>query len=324
MSHTDTPFAPLPRPQGSDGTDRRVGVEIEFAGLTEDATATLVRAELGGDIHRDATHDLHVSGTELGTVKIVLDTALRRLGDAGPVDKVLDALRGLIPVEIVTDPLTRDQLVRLDTFRDTLRRNGAVGTTDGVLLGFGVHLNVSITDTHDPFTWQTVLAFALMQGWLRRRMPIDGTRRLMPFVAPWPDAFVTELAHIGPTPTCDAVRDLYAQHCNSRNHALDLLPIFRHADTEAFDRLFPNQSNTKGRPAFHFRLPDCRIDDAAWSLNLEWQRWRLVELLAADADALSALTRKRRAWAAQTAAGRPGWTDVVQEVLGTDWAALTR
>ncbi|WP_299046413.1 amidoligase family protein [uncultured Tateyamaria sp.] len=322
MSRTDPPFAPLPHPHRPDGTDRRVGVEIEFAGLTEDATATLVRDALGGDIHRDATHDLHVSGTELGKVKIVLDTALRRLGDAGPVDKVLDALRGLIPVEIVTDPLTRDQLVQLDAFRDTLRRHGAVGTTDGVLLGFGVHLNVAITDTQDPFTWDTVLAFALIQGWLRRQMPIDDTRRLMPFVAPWPDAFVTELARIGPASTLDAVRDLYAQHCNSRNHALDLLPIFRHADAEGFDRLFPNQSNTTGRPAFHFRLPDCRIDDAAWSLDLEWQRWRLVERLAADADTLSALTHKRRAWAAQ-GAGKPGWTDVVQEVLGVDWAALT-
>ncbi|MEO1362708.1 MAG: amidoligase family protein, partial [Pseudomonadota bacterium] len=145
MSRTDPAFAPLPRPQTTDGTDRRVGVEIEFAGLTEDATATLVRTHLGGEADKDGAHDLHVTGTVLGTVKIELDTALRRLGDTGPVGAVLDALRGLIPVEIVTEPLDRDQLIRLDGFRDTLRRAGAVGTSDGVLLGFGVHLNVAVT-----------------------------------------------------------------------------------------------------------------------------------------------------------------------------------
>ena len=323
MSRTDPAFAPLPQPQTTDGTDRRVGVEIEFAGLTEDATATLVRTHLGGETGKDAAHDLHVTGTALGTVKIELDTALRRLGDTGPVGAVLDALRGLLPVEIVTEPLDRDQLIRLDGVRDTLRRAGAVGTSDGVLLGFGVHLNVAVTGLQDAHAWRTVLAFGLVQDWLRRVMPIDATRRLMPFVEPWPEAFVTALARQDDL-TLDSVRDLYARHCNSRNFALDLLPIFRHADADAFDRLFPDQTNTKGRPAFHFRLPDCRIDDADWSLDLEWQRWRRVEQLAADADALPALTEARRAWAAQAAGDRADWVDVVAQHLDGDGAAPAR
>ncbi|MEC9104016.1 MAG: amidoligase family protein, partial [Pseudomonadota bacterium] len=66
--------------------------------------------------------------------------------------------------------------------------------------------------------------------------------------------------------------------------------------------------STSARPAFHFRLPDCRIDEADWSLRGEWLRWLLVEEIAADEallvkllhgweDAHGRVTLSRAPWA---------------------------
>lgn len=284
-SSIDEGFALLPRMRDSQGAERRVGVEIEFAGLTEDEVARLAVAHLGGRIAEQSSHAATVEGTALGKIDIELDTALKAYGGNPIVDTGLDAARGLIPVEIVTEPLDWAGLDRLDAFRETLRLAGALGTHEGMLLGFGVHFNVSVTAPDDSYTASTILAFALLEDWLRDAMPIDATRRLMPFVDPWPRDFVEIIARSAPAPDIDTIRAAYAEHCNSRNYALDLLPLFKALDEARFHELFPEQTNTKGRPAFHYRLPDSRIDEADWSLAREWERWRAVETLA-DAPAL--------------------------------------
>jgi hypothetical protein len=38
----------------------------------------------------------------------------------------------------------------------------------------------------------------------------------------------------------------------------------------------------KPRPAFHYRLPNCMVDEADWTLAEEWNRWVVVERLAYD------------------------------------------
>jgi hypothetical protein len=42
----------------------------------------------------------------------------------------------------------------------------------------------------------------------------------------------------------------------------------------------------KARPTFHYRLPNCDIDNPAWGIYLSWNRWCQVEELAADSDRL--------------------------------------
>lgn len=41
----------------------------------------------------------------------------------------------------------------------------------------------------------------------------------------------------------------------------------------------------KARPAYHYRLPNCLIDEPDWRLAREWNTWVAVERLAADAPA---------------------------------------
>ena len=317
-------FRPLPRPRDAEGGPRRTGVEIEFAGLTEQQTADLALARLGGRIKSAQAHRITLENTAIGELEIVLDTALRKLGDNALLSAGLDAVRGLVPIEIVTEPLDLVDLARLDTFREALREAGAIGTEDGLFLGFGVHLNVAVIAPEHPFTGATILAYGLMEDWLRAHGPIDLTRRVMPFVDPWPRRFLDALVAAGPRAGFGEVRDLYARDCNSRNFALDLLPIYKHADPATFDRLFPGQTNTKGRPAFHYRLPDCRIDDPNWTLASEWQRWWLVEALADRADLLTALAADYEARETPLIENRETWAETVAERIGWDGEELLR
>jgi hypothetical protein len=49
----------------------------------------------------------------------------------------------------------------------------------------------------------------------------------------------------------------------------------------------------KPRPTWHYRLPNCLIDDPDWSLRDPWREWVRIEKLAADPDALAAAARAR-------------------------------
>jgi hypothetical protein len=182
MADDDPRFPSLPG-RGRGGP-RRCGVEIEFAGLTETETADIVVTTLGGRSTPDGAHAFRVGGTAIGTVKVELDTALRKT-DVPGIEAGLDLARAVVPVEIVSEPLDTAGLGRLDALRARLRVAGAQGSGEGVFLGFGVHLNPE-TPIDPAHAVRIIRAYALLEDWLRRSDPIDATRRVLPFVDPWP------------------------------------------------------------------------------------------------------------------------------------------
>ncbi|MFP4328908.1 MAG: amidoligase family protein [Paracoccaceae bacterium] len=283
-----TRFAPLPRPTTPDGAPRLTGVEIELGGLTEDRVATLLAEMLGGRAHPTEGRDWAVSDSRLGRIEIYLDTALRKgrfraLREAG-----LELGRDVIPVEIVTEPLDRAGLIALDDAREALRRAGATGTRAGLFLGFGLHLNIQIASETAADVVRPLMAYALIEDWLRLTDPINESRRILPFTDPYPHEFVRRLLALGPATALAPVIDLYLRETPTRNRGLDMLPVFAHLAPERVAAALTEA--TSARPAFHFRLPDCRIDEPGWSLDQEWRRWRCVERVAADDAALEALT----------------------------------
>lgn len=306
---TVSSFHPLPRPLTREGRPRRVGVEIEFGGLTEREAAEVARAELGGAVETAGNFALKLKDSALGDLGIELDTALTKYNGGGLVEAGLEAARAVVPVEIVAPPLDLDGLDRLDLLRARLRDAGATGTQDGMLLGFGVHFNVETVSPEDPFTQATIVAFGLAEDFLRLRSHIDPTRRVLPFVDPWPRTFLDAITVSGPETDFARIRALYAEHVDSRNHALDLLPLYKDADATAFAELFPHQAGIKGRPAYHFRLPDSRVDEKDWSLACEWETWRAVESLADDTEKLAALCADYRKWREDGGASRRNWAD---------------
>lgn len=304
----------LPVPQTTEGEDRRTGVEIEFAGLDEVTTADLIQTAFGGRIEADGAHGRTILDTELGDITVELDTALRKVKGIPLLEEGLSLARGLVPVEIVTPPLTVEGVRRFDAFLGKLREAGALGSRAGVLLGFGVHLNPEVVAPDHPHTIRTVIAYAMLEHWLRQHEDLDGTRRMLPFVRAWPDSFVMALTEDAPDTLSDLMR-LAAGHIESRNHGLDLLPLFKHHDADLFATLFPDDTLTSPRPTFHFRLPDSRIDEPDWSLAQPWALWHLVEEVAAHDDRLDALVQARRA--VGTLFTKRPWIDAVTRIVGS-------
>lgn len=307
-------FYALPEPSTASGEERRVGVEIEFSGLSEDEVATILQARFGGEISRDDPHSLQVDDSAVGTLKVELDTAIAKNQSGGLRDKALDLLRGVVPVEIVTEPLTRDAVVQFNAVIDDLRNAGAVGSRDGLLFGFGVHLNVEVVDAEAAMTLRTVRSFALLEAWLRAEGQIDTMRRILPFVKAWPAELIDGLVRHKPQSMADLI-DLCDPHIQSRNHSLDLLPLFKWAVPQLFEASYPDDTATKARPAFHFRLPDSRINEEDWSLHASWAMWHQVEEVAAS-DMLEALEDARMRFIIQgTTQSAAAWANETRDIV---------
>ena len=303
-----TRFAPLPNPVAADGNPRRIGVEIEFAGLPEHDVAGVVTDTLGGTATQGDGPFWTVRDSALGKVEVYLDTALSKATQSALRDRLLDLGREIIPVEIVTDPLDMEGMERLQDLVAALREAGALGSGAGVFFGFGVHFNVQIASRQVADIRGPLLAYALIEDWLRGARPIDETRRLLPFTDPYPTAFVRHLIEAGADISLGTLADLYLYHCPSRNYGLDMLPILAElVPGPVQDRMGENVS---ARPAFHFRQSDSRIDEPGWGLPTEWSRWIAVERVAADPalvgqlsrawqDDHGVLTLSRASWAAR-------------------------
>ena len=311
-----TEFLPLPRDMTASGTERRTGVEIEFAGIDEGEAARALQHVLGGSVTRKGPHEFQLADTEIGDVGIELDTAFRDRNAGAIKAAALDLASAVVPVEIVTEPLTRAQLPRLDAARDVLRVAGATGTRDNALLGFGVHLNTEVAAPTAEAVAPVLLAYALLEDWLRADAEIDLSRRLLPFVEPYPRRFLDALLEMPEDCTMAHLIDTYLADNSSRNRGLDLLPLFRHVDeARVTAALGDDASAVKARPTWHYRLPDCRIDEDDWRLAQVWNRWRLVECVAADPALLDRLSTAWRDHRSQTLAGRSRWAERVGAIL---------
>jgi hypothetical protein len=318
-----TQFPALPNPTTAEGPPRKVGVEIEFAGLSEARVADLAQDHFGGRRATASRHEVVLEDTRLGRLKVELDTPLAKLAGDGLLEAGLDLARPVVPIELITDPLDPAELPRLDRFCDVLRRAGGEGTGHGVLQGFGVHLNVAVVAPDDPHTRRSIRAFALLESWLRMTVPPDRTRRLLPFVAPWPESLIDALV-AAPEADLAAQRALYKEHVKSRNHGLDLLPLFKSADPNGYARDFPGLPDIGARPAFHFRLPDCRLDDPDWSLATPWGQWRAVESVADDPEMLATLSDAWRTHRTHFLATRGAWAKEVDRLLAAAGPPLAR
>ena len=306
-----------PHPQTEERETRRVGVEIEFAGLDVPAAAALVQKRFGGEIAEDDPHRLRVESTEFGAFVVELDARIVHGEDAGsgeektvdlskilPEDVVRDlegaardtlgrAVTGIVPVEIVTPPIPWDELGQTAALTDDLREAGAKGTADNPLYGFGLHLNPELPTLDARDIARFLRAYFVLADRLREEIDIDMTRRLLPHSDPFPKDYVLKVLDPDYAPEQAQLIDDYLEHNPTRDRELDMLPLFRHLDE---DRVISRLDDPliKARPTFHYRLPNCDLGNPAWSPVVEWNRWVRIEELAADPRRLDRLARSRR------------------------------
>lgn len=306
----------LPRPRDDDGKIRRVGIEVECGGLTEGRMARLIARHFGGQVIETGSYERKVVGSRIGDVEVLLDTEFRTDADSMLARIGLDLGRAVIPVEFVTGPVPPAAIPEIDALCRSLAGEGAFGTHEGLVLGFGLHLNVALPGTTIEDVLPTLRAFALTEDWLRAHMPLDTSRRILPFINPYPASLVDRLcAPEAEDWTMSGLTEAYLATAPSRNHALDVLPILKYFDAERVEAAVATMRHKSGRAAWHYRLPDCRIDAPDWSIAGEWARWCLVERFAADRGLIDALAARWRRYRDRTVPIPGRWASVSGEII---------
>ncbi|AMD01463.1 MULTISPECIES: amidoligase family protein [Halomonas] len=300
-----------PTPLSYQGRPRRVGVEIEFAGLPPLGTAELVHSLFGGEISVVSPHRFKVEETRWGTFVIELDTQY-----AHPDAKLLqevprkesewerqrrqmrvelhnrtrqligDVVTGLVPTEVVCPPVPWDELTELDALFMALYSHGAKGTDASLLYGFGLHLNPEVASLDVAYILKQLRAYLLMAEWLRQEIDIDITREVLPHANPFPKPYALKVLAPDYAPDLDGLIADYIAFNPTRNRELDLYPLFAFLRPDYPHELF-HDTLVKARPTFHYRLPNAQLSQLGWGAVVEWNRWVEVERLAADDEALT-------------------------------------
>jgi hypothetical protein len=289
------------------GEVRRVGVELEFGGLELVEAAEAVRESFGGEVRQDHEHRYTVL-TGLGEFEVTFDSSLlserkyERWDVGGAVKSAVGGVLRLVggavlPLEIATPPIPVTRLGELGRLEQALRERRAEGTKAGVFHAFALHFNPEAADARDPACiTRTLRAFLLLYDWLFRKSDVDLFRRLLPFINPFPEDYARRVIDPDYAPDMARLADEYLQWSPTRNRPLDLLPILAFNDPGLPSRPELEGQKVHPRPTFHYRLPNCQIDEPRWSIAEEWGRWVLVEQLADDPEATARLSRAYREW----------------------------
>ena len=307
--HTDPKPTPPPVPDTASGQPRRVGVEIEFSGLTVADSAALVHKSFGGTLIPHSEHRFTIEGTPYGDFTAELDAQIvHKTFGQDPKNPDLEelevharailghAISIVVPAEIVTPPQPWNTLGELTPLIHALRAHGAEGTEDAPLFGFGLHLNPEVGSEDADWALRHLQAFVILEEWLRDAVHVDATRKILPHIDPFEDDFKAFLLRPDYAPdTARLIRD-YVRFNPTRNRGLDMLPLFRHLDEATLTDALDDLDLVKARPALHYRLPNASLGDETWNAVVEWNRWVEVEMLAADEDRLAQKKAEYLAW----------------------------
>lgn len=281
------------------GEARRVGFELEFAGLDLPTAAQAVATALEGTVELDTQAECKVKHPRYGDFKIELDwsyaknMARRRLQEQGAsedtvISLMTDLARQIVPLEIVCAPVPLDELSVLDPMVEQLHKAGALGTSDSLIYAFGVHINAELPDFDSATLVSYLQAYCVAQTWLIKAHGVDPLRRLTPYIDSYPKRYVEKvMAYTETTPVLQIIDD-YLEDNPTRNRGLDLLPLFKHINEQRVLAAVEDE-RVNARPTFHYRLPNCEIEDAQWTLSHSWNIWCVVEHLAADPDTLKSM-----------------------------------
>lgn len=301
-------FKTPPSTTNPSGRERSVGFEFEFTGLEMEDAAEMLTDLYGGSVKKVSTYEFKVKDTAFGTFSLELDARLLRdkkyetfLGTLGidiktfkNISTIEDRLKkmasSVVPFEIITPPIRISEMQELNRLLDELRRWKAKGTGSSFFYAFGLHINPEIPDESAESLLSHLRAYVLLDPWIRKDANVDISRRLTPYINEYREDYLKQILNVAYRPDLKSLIRDYFWYDNSRNRPLDMLPLFIHLEPE-FAREFIDEKITKSRPTYHYRLPNCSIEDPEWTLADEWNRWVLVEQLASDRKSLEQYCR---------------------------------
>jgi hypothetical protein len=159
-----------------------------------------------------------------------------------------------------------------------------------VLYIFGMHINPEIPSDDPAALLDYLRAFTLLypaQGPGR----VDLSRSISPYIKPFPVEYARLILQPDYPASHQRLIGDYLQYNATRNRPLDMLPILAHLDRDRVMGQVEDAHLVKPRPAFHYRLPNCMVDEPDWALSDEWNRWVAVERLAYDPDRIAEMSR---------------------------------
>ena len=285
------------------GQTRKAGFEFEFGNLPILHAAEALQKALGGELDAKSPFEARLHDSVLGGLKIERDANilksvkyrkwLEQLGIEfspgsiahGIESNIDNASKILIPCEVITEPIPFEELGKLDTLIATLNALGAEGTQGSVIYAFGLHINPSIPSDDAATLRKYIQAFLLLHSWIIESSNIDITRRfLTKYIDPFPQPYMELLLNNSYAPDAQGLIEDYVLHNPTRNRALDMLPILCEIDEAlVLSAINDDERNLiKGRPAFHYRLPDCKVNVPGWSTAAPWNQWVYIEKVVAD------------------------------------------
>lgn len=327
---------PLPEiTRTASGEIRRVGFEIEFAGIEPDKGVEMIRQVVGGDIKKTSPFCLEVGNTRYGTFLFEVDAAFLKdekykeyarkagieiddLDNSESLENILrDVAITVVPCEIVMPPIPVDEIDIVNGLVDALRNKKAKGTGKSMLYAFGLHINVEAVESGAGYLLNHIRAFTLLYDWICEKTGVDLSRRITPYINRYPDKYTQLIMDPDYQPPVDTLIRDYLKLVHSRNHALDMLPLFASLSEDTVMQHAAEPSLIKPRPAFHYRLANSRIDEPGWSIANEWHYWLQIENLANDITLLDTLMQEyRKHHSSLLPASQSVWIEKIDSSLG--------
>ncbi len=295
-----------PHQKNENGETRKIGFEIEFAGVEIEQVAKFIATTFGGEHVRESRFFHKVTDTAIGDFKVEMDAAilkdklyekyLKKLGidlgglleSVGLEDALAKIASTVVPFELAIPPIPLTELHEVEKIRAGLQKSKARGTEASLVYAFGLHINPE-TPARDVQTLLNFMrAFLLLYIWIFKKSEIDLSRRLTPFIDEFPEDYVRLILEPAYAPDFEKLVADYLEHNPTRNRPLDMLPLFADIDESIMERL--EWEIVRPRPTFHYRLPNCLVDDPEWQISSEWNYWVEVERLADAPDAISELS----------------------------------
>ncbi len=286
---------------------RAVGFELEFTGLEIDEVSELVANAFSGVVRKDDSFVYTVRDTEFGEFRIECDSSFLKdrkyadwLDNLGIELKkgsekrlelsIAEHSQVLIPRELVSPPIPGHKLSSFyKLIRQIQGRYQNKSNKSFSLAPCGLHINIEVASLETDYLLSILRAFCLMYEDLYKEINVDMIRSLAPYIKPFPKAYALKILDPEYKPTQSQFIDDYFKHNPTRNRALDMSVIFAEIDADRLQKVKGLELNLiKPRPAFHYRLPNCELDNPDWSVATELERWSRIEALASKLRSRSA------------------------------------
>ncbi len=288
---------------------RKIGIEIELAGLDIKQLADITTGIFGGNPEFKGKYCCKIPDSQFkdfGSFTIELDASLIKEGKLSEYialmgiedlqltesieDFLAKAAMNVIPMEIVCPPVPLSRLNELEELRKALRNNAAEDTKTSVFNAFGLHLNPEVPSLEASELRDFIRSFIILYDWLHEKLAVDTFRQLTPYIEPFDKKYSKHILQPDYEPDISTLINDYIDFNPTRNRPLDMLPLFTYIDRDLVTGRI-NDNLTTARPTFHYRLPNCNLTNPEWSFTSEWDNWVIVERIAVEKGQLAKLCK---------------------------------